>query len=188
MCDSSALTRHFLSLARIVRFLFIAASVFIGASAAYVLYILIRRRVLAHRSSLRNVPGPGGAHWFKGNFTAVQETDSTRLQEEWVGKYGHVITFQSTLWVRFPPFPPGCSLNCTQYDRLGFCRHRNYWLWTLLPSLMFYKTATLSRNQRYCDSVSVFSLVEVCMIAHFVVLLTHLDVSSQACYSPKVRS
>ena len=106
MCDSSALARHFLGLVRIVRFLFIAASALIGASAVYVLYILIRRRVLAYRSSLRNVPGPGGANWFKGNFTAVQETDSTRLQEEWVRKYGHVIKFQSPLWVRSPPPPP----------------------------------------------------------------------------------
>ena len=178
MCDSSALTRHFLGLARIIRFLFIAASACIGASAAYVLYILIRRRVLAYRSSLRNVPGPGGANWFKGNFTAVQETDSTRLQEEWVRRYGHVIKFQSTLWVRFPPFFLGCLLNSTQCDYLGFCRHRSSWPWTLLPSPMFYKTATLSRNQRYYDSASVFSLVEVCMTAHLMGLLTYLDVSS----------
>ena len=102
MCDSFALARHFL--APIVRTLFIAATAVIGASATYVLYILIRRRILAYRSALRNVPGPGGATWLKGNFSAVQETDSTRLQEDWVRKYGHVLTFRSTLWVRFFPF------------------------------------------------------------------------------------
>ena len=102
MHDSFALARHFLP--PILRSLFFAVSALIGASATYVLYILTRRRILAYRSPLRNVPGPGGAHWFKGNFTAVQETDSTRLQEDWVRKYGHVITFQSTLWVRFSSF------------------------------------------------------------------------------------
>ncbi|KAI0267190.1 cytochrome P450 [Russula aff. rugulosa BPL654] len=58
----------------------------------------MRRRISAYRSQLRDVPGPGGAHWFKGNFTKVQETDSTCLQEEWVRKYGHVLKFQSLLW------------------------------------------------------------------------------------------
>jgi len=102
MRDGFALARHFLP--PIVRSLFFAAAALLGASATYVLYILTRRRILAYRSPLRNVPGPGGAHWFKGNFTAVQETDSTRLQEEWVREYGHVLKFQSTLWVRFPSF------------------------------------------------------------------------------------
>ncbi|KAN0109020.1 cytochrome P450 monooxygenase [Russula decolorans] len=60
----------------------------------------MRRRISAYRSPLRNVPGPGGAHWLKGNFTEVGETDSdsTRLQEQWVRKYGHVLKFQSRLW------------------------------------------------------------------------------------------
>ncbi|KAI0267583.1 cytochrome P450 [Russula aff. rugulosa BPL654] len=58
----------------------------------------MRRRISAYRSQLRDVPGPGGAHWFKGNFTKVQETDSTCLQEEWVRTYGHVLKFQSLLW------------------------------------------------------------------------------------------
>ncbi|KAI0280140.1 cytochrome P450 [Russula aff. rugulosa BPL654] len=56
------------------------------------------RRISAYRSQLRNVPGPEGAHWLSGNFTEVQEADSTRLQEEWVQKYGNVIKFQSLLW------------------------------------------------------------------------------------------
>jgi hypothetical protein len=100
MLDSFALARHFL--APVIRSLFFAVSALIVASATYVLYILARRRILAYRSPLRNVPGPEGAHWFKGNFTAVLEPDSTRLQEEWIRKYGHVLKFQSTLWVHFP--------------------------------------------------------------------------------------
>jgi hypothetical protein len=99
MCDSFALAR--LVLVGIVRPLVFAASAFIGVSATYVLYILMRRRLSAYRSPLRNIPGPGGARWFKGNFSEVQETDSTRLQEEWVRKYGHVLKYQSFLWVRF---------------------------------------------------------------------------------------
>jgi hypothetical protein len=104
MRDSFALARLFL--APIVPPLVFATATFIGVSATYVLYILTRRRISAYRSALRNVPGPGGAHWLKGNFTEVQETDSTRLQEEWVRKYGHVLKFQSLLWVRFPSFFP----------------------------------------------------------------------------------
>lgn len=112
MRDSFALAR--LILASIVRPLVFATSAFIGVSATYVLYILMRRRISAYRSPLRNVPGPGGARWFKGNFTEVQETDSTRLQEEWVRKYGHVLKFQSLLWVRFAFFliPFEISLSC----------------------------------------------------------------------------
>ena len=99
MC-SLALSR--LILARIVcPFVFIT-SVFIGVSATYVLYILMRRRLSAYRSPLRNIPGPRGARWFRGNFIEVLETDSSRLQEEWVRKYGHVIKYQSLLWVRVP--------------------------------------------------------------------------------------
>jgi hypothetical protein len=102
MRDSFTLAR--LILAAIVRPLVFATSAFIGVSATYVLYILMRRRISAYRSPLRNVPGPGGARWFKGNFSEVQEPDSTRLQEEWVRTYGHVLKFQSLLWVRFPFF------------------------------------------------------------------------------------
>ncbi|KAF8491338.1 cytochrome P450 [Russula emetica] len=98
MRDSFALAR--LILAPIVHPLVFATSAFIGVSVTYVLYILICRRISAYRSPLRNVPGPGGASWFKGNFTEVQETDSTRLQEEWVRKYGHVLKFQSLLWAQ----------------------------------------------------------------------------------------
>jgi hypothetical protein len=107
MRDGFALARHFL--APVIRSLFFAVSALIVTSATYVLYILARRRILAYRSSLRNVPGPEGAHWFKGNFTTVLEADSTRLQEEWVRKYGHVLKYQSTLWVCFPFFSP-CNL------------------------------------------------------------------------------
>lgn len=99
MQDSLALAR--LILYPIVRSLIFATSAFIGVSVAYVLYILIRRRISAYRSPLRNLPGPSGAHWFRGNFTEVQETDSSRLLEEWVQKYGHVLMYQSHLWVRF---------------------------------------------------------------------------------------
>ena len=104
MCDSFALARLILPL--IVRPFVLATSAFIGVLATYVLYNLTRRRISAYRSLLRNVPGPGGAHWFKGNFTEVQETDATRLLEQWVRKYGHVLKYQSHLWVRFPFFLP----------------------------------------------------------------------------------
>ena len=102
--DSFALAR--LILAFIIRPFVFATAAFFGVLATYVLYILIRRRISAYRSQLRNVPGPGGAHWFSGNFTEVQEVDSTRLQEEWVRKYGNVIKFQSLLWVRLSFFVP----------------------------------------------------------------------------------
>ena len=157
MHDTLALAR--LILAPIVRSLVFAISAFIGVSAAYVLYILMRRRISAYRSPLRNVPGPGGAHWFKGNFTEVPEPDSTRLQEEWVRKYGHVLKYQSFLWVRF--FSLEISLSCTQYDRFALCRHRNYWPRTLSRSPMFYKIASLSRNPNSYFSVLVFLLVKV---------------------------
>jgi hypothetical protein len=73
MHDSFALAQ--LILAPIVRPLVLATSAFIAVSATYVLYILISRCISAYRSLLRNVPGPGGANWFKGNFTQVQETE-----------------------------------------------------------------------------------------------------------------
>ena len=104
MRDRFALSRLLLALTASVRLLFLATSAIIGVSATYVLYILIRRRIAAYRSLLRNIPGPAGGHWFKGNFTEVEEADSTRLQEEWVQKYGHVLKFQSTLWVRFSSY------------------------------------------------------------------------------------
>jgi hypothetical protein len=103
MRDSFALAQLILALVR--PFVF-ATSAFIGVSAIYVLYILIGRRILAYRSQLRSVPGPAGAHWLKGNFTELRETDSTRLQEEWVRKYGHVLKYQSLLWVRLSLFVP----------------------------------------------------------------------------------
>ena len=98
MRDSFALAR--LIFIPIVRSLIFTMSAFIGASVTYVLYILICRRISAYRSLLRNLPGPGGAHWFKGNFTEVQEPDSLHLQEEWVRKYGHVLMYQSYFCVR----------------------------------------------------------------------------------------
>lgn len=165
--DTFAFAR--LILAPIVRPLVFATSAFIGLSATYVLYILFRRRILAYRSQLRSVPGPGGAHWFKGNFTEVQEVDSTRLQEEWVRKYGHVLKFQSLLWVRLPPFVLD-FLSCVQHDRLALRSNRNYWPWTLSRSHTFCKTATLSRNPNSYVSVSVSLLVKVCMAIPLVVL------------------
>jgi ABC-type amino acid transport system permease subunit len=84
----------------ILRALFAAVLALCGASAAYVLYMIMRRRIAAYRSPLRNVPGPENVHWFKGNFADVREPDSTRLQEEWVRTYGHVLKFHSTLGVR----------------------------------------------------------------------------------------
>ena len=136
MHDSSALVR--LILAAIDRPLVFVISAFIRVSATYVLYILTPRRISAYRSPLRGVPGPEGARWLKGNFIEVQETDSTRLQEECVRKYGHILKYQSRLWVRFP-FKSLAALNM---NRLTLCGHRDYWPWTLSRSPMFYKIAT----------------------------------------------
>ena len=102
MRDSFALARLILTLS--VRSLIFATLALIGVLVMYVLYILIRFRISAYLSPLRNLPGPGGAHWFKGNFTEVQEVDSSRLQEEWVRKYGHVLVYQSHFWVCFLSF------------------------------------------------------------------------------------
>jgi len=84
----------------VLRSLFAAVLALCGASAAYMLYIIMRRRIAAYRSPLRNVPGPKNVHWFRGSFVDVREQDSTRLQEEWVRTYGHVLKFYSTLGVR----------------------------------------------------------------------------------------
>ena len=168
MRDSFALAR--LILAHIVRPLVFAASAFIGVSATYVLYILMCRRISAYRSALRNVPGPGGANWFKGNFTEVQEADSTCLREEWVRKYGHVLKYQSFLWVRFSFLFPLKSRQAVPNVIVWPCSHRNYWPWTPSRSPTFYKIATLSRNPNYYVSVLVFSPVKVCITVHFGVL------------------
>jgi hypothetical protein len=71
-----------------------------AASASYILYVLVKRRTSTYRSPLRDLPGPERAHWFKGNFVDVAEPDSTRLQEEWVRTYGHVLKYHSGLGVR----------------------------------------------------------------------------------------
>ena len=86
----------------VLRSFFAAMLALCGASAAYVFYIILRRRIAAYRSPspLRNLPGPKNAHWFSGSFVDVREMDSTRLQEEWVRTYGHVLKFYSTFGVR----------------------------------------------------------------------------------------
>ena len=165
MRDSFALAR--LILTPIVRSLIFATSACIGVSVTYVLYILIRHRISAYLSPLRNLPGPGGAHWFKGHFTEVQEPDSPCLLEEWVRKYGHVLMYKTFFCVRFFFFfALEISFICTKYGRLSLCRYRNYWLWTLSRYPTFYKMTRLSRNPKSCVSVSVFLLVTVCMIVH----------------------
>jgi hypothetical protein len=95
------LAQHFIG---IVRFLFIVFLALFGLSVAYVLCIVTHRRIRAFRSPLRDVPGPKKAHWLKGNFVDVPEPDATRLQEEWVKTYGHVLKYYSLLGVRVP-FP-----------------------------------------------------------------------------------
>ena len=80
--------------------LFIAMLALFGVAVAHVLYVFTRRRILAYRSPLQNLPGPKNAHWFKGNFVDVREGDSSRLQEEWVRTYGHVLKYHSSLAVR----------------------------------------------------------------------------------------
>ncbi|KAH9054511.1 cytochrome P450 [Lactarius vividus] len=67
----------------------------LALSTTYILYVLIRGRIRAYRSPLQNVPGPKEAHWLSGDFVDVQEPDSSRLQEEWVRTYGHVVRYHS---------------------------------------------------------------------------------------------
>lgn len=113
MCDNFALARHFVVSG--VRSLFVLVLAFFGASAAYVFYVLMRHRISAYRSPLRNLPGPEKAHWYKGNFVDVEEPDSMRLQEEWVRTYGHVLKFHSFFGVCFPFFSLSNSLNRIQF-------------------------------------------------------------------------
>jgi hypothetical protein len=88
----------FIAAARFV--LLIALSLF-GILATYVLFTIMQRRIRALRSPLRSLPGPKTTHWLRGNFADVAEPDSTRLQEEWVNTYGHVMKFYSAFLVRF---------------------------------------------------------------------------------------
>jgi hypothetical protein len=98
MHDSLLLCPHLLVIA--ARALFISALVLFAPSVTYILYVLILGRVRAHRSPLRNLPGPEKAHWLSGDFVDVQENDSSRLQEEWVTTYGHVMKYHSRFGVR----------------------------------------------------------------------------------------
>ena len=88
------------------RALFISALVLFVLSVTYIVYVLILRRVRAHRSPLRSLPGPDKAHWLRGNFVDVQESESSRLQEEWVNTYGHVMRYQARFGVRTYSFDP----------------------------------------------------------------------------------
>ncbi|KAI0289361.1 cytochrome P450 [Russula brevipes] len=90
-----AFSRHILVL--LARSLFVTVLSLFGAAAAYVLYIVACRRISVYRSPLQNLPGPKKAHWFKGNFVDVKEGDSSRLLEEWVGTYGHILKYYAVL-------------------------------------------------------------------------------------------
>jgi hypothetical protein len=81
------------------RTLFVSALALSALPATYILCVLILGQIRAYRSPLRNLPGPKKAHWLKGNFIDVQEPDSSRLQEEWVKTYGHVIRYSSRFGV-----------------------------------------------------------------------------------------
>jgi hypothetical protein len=95
-----ALARHLRVLFVLVRSLVVVALALSALLASYVLYIIVKRRISAYRSPLRDLPGPERAHWFKGNFVDVAEPNSARLQEEWVRTYGHVLKYHSGLGVR----------------------------------------------------------------------------------------
>ncbi|KAI9443952.1 cytochrome P450 [Lactarius indigo] len=83
------------SLVVAARTIFISALGLFALSITYILYVLILGRVRAYRSPLQNVPGPKEEHWLRGNFVDVQEPDSSRLQEEWVNTYGHVVKYHA---------------------------------------------------------------------------------------------
>lgn len=88
----------------VARPLFISVFALFALPTTYILCVLILGQIRAYRSPLRNLPGPKKAHWLKGNFIDVQEPDSSRLQEEWVKTYGHVIRYHSRFGVRSHPF------------------------------------------------------------------------------------
>jgi hypothetical protein len=100
MHDTLTLAQHFSVAA--VHFLLVVALALFGTSAAYVFYITMCYSIRAYRSPLRNLPGPRNAHWLRGSFNDVPEEDSTRLLEEWVKTYGHVLKVHSRFGVRFP--------------------------------------------------------------------------------------
>ena len=100
MHDTLALAQH-ISVAAI-RFVLVVALILSGTLAAYVFYMIMCRRIRAYRSPLRNLPGPRNAHWLNGSFNEVPEEDATRLLEEWVKTYGHVLKIHSRFGVRFP--------------------------------------------------------------------------------------
>jgi hypothetical protein len=97
--------------------LFVVALALFTISVAYVLYIVMRHRIRVYRSPLRSVPGPRNAHWVKGNFVDVPEENSTRLQEEWVKTYGHVLKYHSLFGVRIPfQFPRHLSISYSSIE------------------------------------------------------------------------
>jgi hypothetical protein len=148
-----ALARHLRVLFVLVRSLVVVALALSALLASYVLYIIVKRRISAYRSPLRDLPGPERAHWFKGNFVDVAEPNSARLQEEWVRTYGHVLKYHSIIGV-CPFFVCFLQKNVNTII-LVICSHRNYSLSTLSPSPTSYKTATLSENLISYDSVLV---------------------------------
>lgn len=164
MRDNFALVRCFLVPA--VRSLFFLALALFGASATYISYVLMRRRISAYRSPLRNVPGPEKEHWIRGNFVDVFEGDSTRLQEEWVRTYGHVLKFHASFGVCFAFF-----LSMKLVKSYVVRSHRNSLPSTLLLCPMFYSTTISFRNRKSYVSTLVPSLEEVCMIHYFRVRL-----------------
>ena len=100
MHDTLALAQH-ISVAAI-RFVLVVALILSGTLAAYVFYMIMCRRIRSYRSPLRNLPGPRNAHWLNGSFDEVPEEDATRLLEEWVRTYGHVLKVHTRFGVRFP--------------------------------------------------------------------------------------
>ncbi|KAH9973118.1 cytochrome P450 [Lactifluus volemus] len=93
MCHTLFLAQRYF-VAAVRTFLVVALALF-AISAAYVLYLLMRRRIREYRSPMRSIPGPKNTHWVKGNFVDVPEVNSIRLQEEWVKTYGHVLKYHS---------------------------------------------------------------------------------------------
>jgi hypothetical protein len=119
MRDTITLARP--SFGAAVRSLLVVALALFGSLAAYVLYNVVRRRIRAYRSPLRSIPGPRKAHWLKGNFVDVQESDAMNLQAEWLNTYGHVLKYYSTFGVRFPLlFCPNIRLYSI-FDYPAFC-------------------------------------------------------------------
>ena len=126
------------------RKLFISALALSALPVTYILYVLILGQIRAYRSPLRKLPGPKKGHWLKGDFIDVQEPDSSRLQEEWVKTYGHVMRYHSRFGVHSYFFHP---FRGRTYGVYAAPRLLSSWPSTPSPWRMSFRTAKYSKSR-----------------------------------------